>query len=622
MARRNSRFVNQKVIIGNKSIQAEDLTDSAKDELGADSDFVKTVQNFPGANITTSSINPSSIANQNELITSVGALTTGGILTISRDGGNSFMNFASSQFTANDPELSVSPSPTGWTFYTKFSTGSVPLTTNGRLTVNLQTPVQNQQDLLHFFNVNAGADDDYIHSVQILDEAPSNNYDYALNDEDGNLQYLTLLDSIPYGDPRLSQNGVGDNRVDIVSSQRLWEGIEGARLANGVPDFTFDPANSEYTRNTYSRLRFRTRKSVPALETGGAPATYQLNAPEGPLGVGVSSPVWSLVSDRFVYTAANITQAQGLVSGYTSGGLGGNHKIEKFSFTSPGNATDIGDLTVARTKSSSSSSSTHGYTAAGEYPLGNLTTIDRFSFAAGGNAVDVGDLVPSSALQWMGGNTSTTAGYTGGGQPNTGTRLNIYKYPFASATTNATITNYMAPIPANYPEQGSPSGSGRYSTAGLSSATHGYYMGGQPNANSWIIDKFPFNAPGYATLVGSLSSALTPGNPGVAGAYGLAGSNSASEGFGAGAVYQRTRIVKIPFATDTNATIIPALLASNKYNASGTSSGGAGYVSGGAPPAPVAITIQKYPFASNVNATSIGNLTSPQNAEWKTGQQI
>ena len=33
MARRNSRFVNQKIIVGNKSIQAEDLTDSALDTL-------------------------------------------------------------------------------------------------------------------------------------------------------------------------------------------------------------------------------------------------------------------------------------------------------------------------------------------------------------------------------------------------------------------------------------------------------------------------------------------------------------------------------------------------------------------------------------------------------------
>lgn len=43
MARRNSKFVNQKLIIGNKSIQASDLTDSARESLGPDSDFVKDV---------------------------------------------------------------------------------------------------------------------------------------------------------------------------------------------------------------------------------------------------------------------------------------------------------------------------------------------------------------------------------------------------------------------------------------------------------------------------------------------------------------------------------------------------------------------------------------------------
>jgi len=41
MARRNSRFVTQNVIIGNKSIQASDLTDSAKDEFSHDSAAVQ-----------------------------------------------------------------------------------------------------------------------------------------------------------------------------------------------------------------------------------------------------------------------------------------------------------------------------------------------------------------------------------------------------------------------------------------------------------------------------------------------------------------------------------------------------------------------------------------------------
>ena len=69
MARRNSRFVNQKVIIGNKSIQASDLTDSARESLRVDSDFVKDVlfkldSNFvnSGFGIDGASIRDSSIA--------------------------------------------------------------------------------------------------------------------------------------------------------------------------------------------------------------------------------------------------------------------------------------------------------------------------------------------------------------------------------------------------------------------------------------------------------------------------------------------------------------------------------------------------------------------------------
>jgi len=347
MARRNSRFVNQKIIIGNKSIQAGDLTDSAKDELGADSAFVKTVDGLDGSKISANTINPTAIANQDQLIASTGALTTGGILTISRDGGNSFINFDSSnQFVGEDSSLTVEATPTGFEFLRKYPT-TLPFITSSRLTINLNTPVQNQQDLLHFFNVNAGSETDEIHSVQILDSATVGDYDYYLSDEGGNFHYLKLLDSIPYGDPRLSTAG-GDNEVDIIGGQRLWQGIKGAKLADSALEFgTADPVGVQ-TRNIGSRLRFRTRKSVPSSETGGAPASYRLDAPEGPIGVGVSNPVYSRVSPRFVYKVVNATQAQGFVSGYTSGGNPTANRIDKFPFASDTNATDVGDLTLNR----------------------------------------------------------------------------------------------------------------------------------------------------------------------------------------------------------------------------------------------------------------------------------
>ena len=66
--------------------------------------------------------------------------------------------------------------------------------------------------------------------------------------------------------------------------------------------------------------------------------------------------------------------------------------IEKWSFTSDGNAADIADLTLARREPSSQSSSTHVYTCGG-YTSGQDATIDKFSFSAASNATDVGDLL-------------------------------------------------------------------------------------------------------------------------------------------------------------------------------------------------------------------------------------
>jgi len=78
------------------------------------------------------------------------------------------------------------------------------------------------------------------------------------------------------------------------------------------------------------------------------------------------------------------------VSGYTSGG----HRpslttIDKFPFASDSNATDVGDITVARFSMAGQSSTASGYTSGG-YETINI--IDKFPFASDGNATDVGDL--------------------------------------------------------------------------------------------------------------------------------------------------------------------------------------------------------------------------------------
>ena len=83
---------------------------------------------------------------------------------------------------------------------------------------------------------------------------------------------------------------------------------------------------------------------------------------------------------------------QGTTSGYTSGG---NDIIDKFPFSSDGNASDVGDLTLSRNSLAGQSSSSNGYSSGGfasSIP-GQTNVIDKFSFSADANATDVGDLI-------------------------------------------------------------------------------------------------------------------------------------------------------------------------------------------------------------------------------------
>jgi|GEM_PF-665238 len=85
--------------------------------------------------------------------------------------------------------------------------------------------------------------------------------------------------------------------------------------------------------------------------------------------------------------------------GYRTGGNGAvpapgsRNEIEKFPFAADGNATDVGDLTLARYAAGNGTSSTaSGYTMGG-YAAAYSNVIDKFPFASGGNAADVGDMI-------------------------------------------------------------------------------------------------------------------------------------------------------------------------------------------------------------------------------------
>ena len=86
------------------------------------------------------------------------------------------------------------------------------------------------------------------------------------------------------------------------------------------------------------------------------------------------------------------TNSFGFYCGYTSGGAtpAATNVIDKFPFASNANATDVGDLSQARTAPAGQSSTVSGYSSGGYPPVNN--TIDKFPFASDANATDVGDL--------------------------------------------------------------------------------------------------------------------------------------------------------------------------------------------------------------------------------------
>jgi len=127
-------------------------------------------------------------------------------------------------------------------------------------------------------------------------------------------------------------------------------------------------------------------------------------------------------------------------NGYTSGGFPYpiNRTIDKFPFSSDANATDVGDGTVCHTGRVGQSSDTHGYQSGGYQFVPYADTrnvIDKFSFSSDGNSTSVGVLsVPG---QRGAGQSSTDNGYTSGAIQYTPvvspTYVNrIDKFPFSS----------------------------------------------------------------------------------------------------------------------------------------------------------------------------------------------
>ena len=138
--------------------------------------------------------------------------------------------------------------------------------------------------------------------------------------------------------------------------------------------------------------------SDPAINTNpsGGLGTLWLNTTSGELFMLTDATTNSNVWTNIGAGSGDVEpwQLGGTISGYTTCGEASawHNEIDKFSFASNSNATDVGDLTVSRYATAPQSSTTQGFNSGGGGTGGRVNVIDKFNFSVDGNATDHGDL--------------------------------------------------------------------------------------------------------------------------------------------------------------------------------------------------------------------------------------
>ena len=280
---------------------------------------------------------------------------------------------------------------------------------------------------------------------------------------------------------------------------------------------------------------------------------------------------------------------QGSAYGYLAGGYHNTAPayaadvIDKFSFTSNANATDVGNLIEGRYSTAGAASSTHGFISGG---YGAITTytdaIEKFSLVSDGNSVDTTANLTVNVNQCGSCHTSTHGYVIGGLEQPAGSDTNvIQRYSFVSTADSTDVGDATA---ANN------------HISGCSSTTHGYYYNGEAGN----IGKFAFGSSVTSSSVGNMLATVRAHN----------GSSSTTYGYRHSSGSTNIRVIeKVSFSSDGNSTNVGNVTArpSNTESPGGASSTTHGYSTGGAyPPSNI---IDKYSFASDGDATDVGDLT-------------
>jgi hypothetical protein len=166
--------------------------------------------------------------------------------------------------------------------------------------------------------------------------------------------------------------------------------------------------------------------------------------------------------------------------------------IEYITISSTGNATDFGDLTVARYGPGACSSSTRGVFGGGYTPT-RLNVIEYITISSTGNAIDFGDL--SVAKNNLSACSSSTRGVFGGGYAPT--LINVIEYITISSTGNAIDFGDLNFL--------------NYGLSSCSNSTRGLFAGGYgpsfaPTSYLNVIEYITISSTGNAINFGDLTT--------------------------------------------------------------------------------------------------------------------
>jgi hypothetical protein len=236
-----------------------------------------------------------------------------------------------------------------------------------------------------------------------------------------------------------------------------------------------------------------------------------------------------------------------------------------------------------------------GYSAAAPGPplQSEAKMYQKFSFASDSDAVTVGTLAEETNFRNFG-YSAQTAGFI-----NNGYEAKIFKVAFA----NDTDMSWSGIFRNNFVTQ--------HGGMAFSSRDHGYFVGGRNSNNDGVVtdmQRWPFLSDANAVGTGTLSAALEGAGAGIdqAGGNGfiMGGLNS----FLPATIYY-SKIDRFPFSSSTPQTNVGNLYQSF-YGGLGTSSTTHGYIAGGTQAGSSSTKIQKFPFAAapGTTGTLVGDL--------------